>query len=480
MKKLLYIYLIAGVLLIVSCSKSVMDEVNRDRNDAPNVQAINELPNVEVETAFGTTGTDLAWYASVYIEHNAGTFGQLKDADKRTGASASSLFNNSWNSVYDNLMVLNDIIVKCSPEGPEPNNRVTLGIAQLLTAYNLAVTTDVFGQVPWTDALKGTAVMQPKFDKQQDIYETVLFNLLNSAISNLAAPVPTDIKSQLATQDLIYGGDTKLWTKAAWSLKARYFMHLQKITATAVDSVLACIPLGFTSGADALLFTKYDASGSSTLNANPWYQFLYDRGYLSVGKTLYDIMLAHNDPRISTYFYDYDANGVKPAPNGTAEDSQQGSLYSISALSDNPGAPTPMMTYHELLFLKAEAMARKGQDFTSTLKDAVVANFEYHGVDGGADYFDAEVAPKLNTPANALTELLTQKYIAFYESESIETYNDYRRTGVPQLNNPQNVNPNYGFVVRYAYPTSEVANNGKNVPQVSVFKNKVWWAGGTE
>lgn len=478
MSKYKYLGLAVIVALSSSCTKSAMDKVNADRNDAPNVMAINELPTVIVESAFGTAGTDLAWYASVFVEHNAGTFGQLKDADKRTGASAASLFNNNWNSVYDNLMVLNDIIKKCSLDGFESNNRATLGIAQVLTAYNLAIATDMWGQVPWTNAIKGPALLQPKYDKQEDIYKNVLIKYLNDAITNLAAPVPSDIKAQLTSQDLIYGGNTKLWTKAAWSLKARYFMHMQKVVSTAVDSVLACIPFGFSNEGEALLFSKYDANANSTMNTNPWYQFLYDRAYLSVGKTLYDIMNSRKDPRIATYFYDFDSGGVKPAPNGEAEDSQ-GSLYSISALSDNPGAPTPLMTYHELLFLQAEALARKGADYKSALRNAVIANFSFHGTQEGEKYFDSSVTPLL-TSSNGLNELMVQKYIAFYEAESIEAYNDYRRTGIPVLNNPQNNNPNYGFVERYPYPTSEVANNGKNVPQVSVFKNKVWWAGGIE
>lgn len=477
--KYLYSIIITGfVFFLSSCSKSEMDRINTNLNDAKDVQAANELPNVIVESAFGTTGTDIAWYSSVFVEHSAGTFGQLRDADTRSGANVPSLFNNNWNSVYDNLMVLKDIIVKCSPGGQDPDNKVTLGIAQVLTAYNLAITTDMWGQVPWTEAILGTENTQPKYDKQQDIYTNVLFKYLNDAITNLSAPVSVGNKAILAKQDLIYAGNTSKWIKAAWSLKARYFMHMQKVVPSAVDSALACIPKGFQSAGDALIFDKYEPT---SIGENPWFQFFDDRGYLSVGETLYDIMEERNDPRISAYFT-LKSGIVKPAPNGTALQSQQGATYSTSLITDNGRtAPTPLMSYHELLFIQAEALARKGQDFTTALQSAISENYKFHGVAYDAAYYTDEVASRLGTTDDSkLKEILTQKYIAFYEAESIESYNDYRRTRIPQLHNPNNDLANFGFVERFPYPTSEVSNNSAHIPSVNVFKDKIWWAGGTE
>ena len=84
------------------------------------------------------------------------------------------------------------------------------------------------------------------------------------------------------------------------------------------------------------------------------------------------------------------------------------------------------------------------------------------------------------TAGNELKEIITQKYIAFYEFESIEAYNDYRRTGFPVMTNPNNSNPNLGFVNRLPFPTSEVTSNSAHVPVVNIFQDKVWWAGGAK
>ena len=87
----------------------------------------------------------------------------------------------------------------------------------------------------------------------------------------------------------------------------------------------------------------------------------------------------------------------------------------------------------------------------------------------------------LLTAGNELKEILTQKYIGLYEHEAIEAYNDYRR--VPSfltLNNPNNLTSSGGFVWRFPYPTSEISSNSANIPDINVFTDKVWWAGGAE
>lgn len=277
----------------------------------------------------------------------------------------------------------------------------------------------------------------------------------------------------------MYGGNRARWIKAAWSLKARYFLRMEKVVPSAIDSVLNCLPHAFTSADDAFVFDKYEPT---PVGDNPWYQFSYDDGSIAVGKTLYDLMVDRNDPRIDAYFImDAGFGPLEPAPNGTAEQNYFSEVYAFSLLSDQRTAPTPMMTYHELKFIEAEALARKGLPFTTALQAAISASFAFHGATYNSLYYTLEVLPRLGiTTSTQLKEILTQKYIAQYEAESIEVYNDVRRTNIPTLNNPNNNLVNYGFVQRYPYPTSERSSNSAHVPTVNIFQNKIWWAGGTE
>ncbi|MCX6232078.1 MAG: SusD/RagB family nutrient-binding outer membrane lipoprotein [Bacteroidetes bacterium] len=472
-----YLILLLSIVVLSSCTDSIMDDVNKDLNHSSTAEARLLLPSVIVESAFGTTGTDIAWYSSVYIEHSAGTFGQLQTADTRAGCREASLFNNSWNSIYTNLMICKDIMTKCSPTGNEPGNYYCLGIAQLLSAYNLAVLTDMWGQVPWTQALQGSSNYQPAYDKQQNIYNSI-FTLLDASIANFSK---TTNSVNIAKYDLIYGGVISKWKKAAYSLKARYYLRLSNRVGgtTYLDNALTAVTSGFATAADAFIFNKYEATATGE---NPWYQFYYDRSYLAVGKTLYDIMVARNDTnRIKTYFLKAADGTYTPAPNGTAIASQADGTYSLSALTDaGQTAATPLMTFHELKFIEAEARFRKGDAaYKTALQAGVEASFTYNSVTGGTAHYTNDVAPLL-TSGNELKQIITEKYIAFYEFESIEAYNDYRRTGIPTLHNPANNFANYGFVNRLPYPTSEVTSNSAHIPVVDIFKDKVWWAGGTE
>lgn len=476
MKTIKILLIAISVLLVNACSEDIMDDINKDRNNALTMSAQSELPDAILKTAVETTGTDIAWYATVFIEHSAGTWGQSNEADKRIGQEAGSVMNNSWNQLYDLLMILDDIIKKTDPVTGDDNNLYARGIAQILTAYNLAVLTDMWGEVPWTEALKGAANLQPSFDKQSDIYPRIM-TLLDEGIAtmNLVTTFST-------TGDYIFGASSSTakakWIKAANALKARYSLRLTNVDNTAASKALAAIAAGaFTGNADNFVFAKYEATATGE---NPWYQFLNDRSHLSVSKTLYDQMVLRSDPRIPVYFLQ--VGGVyNAAPNGTATQTQ-GGVYSTSAKTANGRtASTPLMTYHELKFIEAEAKFRTSDaTWQASLQQAIEANFQFHGLTAasGTAYFNASVLPLL-TAGNELKEILTQKWIAMYEFEAIEAYNDYRR--VPSfltLNNP--FNSSAGFVWRFAYPTSEESSNSANIPNVNIFSDKVWWAGGSE
>lgn len=466
MKTLKLIILTIFTLSFFSCSEDIMDEINKERNDSENMPAANILPSVIAQSAFESTGTDLAWYATVYCEHSAGTWGQSVNADRRIGQNDASLANNSWNNIYYVMLECKTIIDKTDPtSGSEPDNFWARGIAQVLLAYNLAITTDMWGDVPYTEALQGAINVYPKYDTQESVY-TAIFALLDDAIVNLGK---TTVK--FGANDYIYKGDQNKWIKAAYSLKARYALRLSNKKSDAAATALAAISKGFASATDALVFASFEATATGE---NPWRQFMADRSHLSVGSTLYNLMNERNDPRMALMFSKISGN-YAPAPVGEALQTQ-GGVYSVSLVSEsNRIAPIPLMSYHEFKFIEAEAKFRAGDaTWKDALKAAVTASFAYTKATEGT-YFADVVEPKL-TAGNELNEILTQKYIAMYEYEAMEAYNDYRRTNIPAMKNPNNLTTSGGFVHRFPYALSEVSSNGANVPKVDVFKDKVWWA----
>ncbi len=466
MKTIRIFFLVLIPLLFVACSEKIMDDINKDKNDTEIMPVSNLLPDIILRSAFETAGTDIAWYSTVYIEQSTGTWGQSVDADKRISQNVSSLFNNNWSNVYSVMGSCNDIIKKTDPTtGSEKDNFWARGIAEVLLAYNLSVTTDMWGDVPYSEALKGLDNRKPKYDKQQDLY-VAINALLDGAIADLGYTFTTGKNGKL---DYIYAGDPKQWIKAAYSLKARFALRLINKDPNGAATALTYISKGFASAADALVFNKFEATATGE---NPWSQFMADRSHLSASATLYNYMNERSDPRIANYFTKI-GSAYAPAPSGTALQTQ-GGVYSVSLItSGSKVSPIPLMSYHELKFIEAEAKFKTGDaTWKAALQAAVEAAFTFHGSTIGTYYAD-QVETRL-TAGNELKEIIMQKYIAFYEYEAIEAYNDYRRTGFPTMNNPQNAT--VGFVNRFPYALSEVSNNGANVPSINVFTDKVWWA----
>jgi len=482
MRKILNI-LLSGLLVLAasSCSEDIMDDINENVNDPTDVATKLIITDVITSTAFSITGSDLAFYSSVYIEHNVGIWNQSYNAEIRSGEPISSTtYNNSWNSLYQNLANLKLIINKCSTGGSEEGNYHTLGIAQVLNAYNLAFLTDLWGDAPWSEALQPGVIFTPRLDKQEDIY-AVIFQQLDSAIVNLGKET---VFPSLGAQDFIYGGDKDRWLQFAYGLKARYTMRLSHRTPAYAD-VITYANQSFVS-ADQQCEFNYNASTTFS----PFYRFFTDRDYFGASQSLKDKLDERNDPRANEFWKKHpNAGALEFAPNGNPEQIQ--GRYGISALS-TPTAPTYLLSYHEIEFLKAEAYVRLGGAANlalaeTALRNAVSAAFQKVNVGLTADqataYFDAEVLPKFQ--ADPLKEVMNQKYIAFFEEEAVEAYNDYRRLkamgdNVIVLANPKN---NTQFPLRFTYGASDVTTN-ENVRDAYgdgtyVYTENVWWAGGT-
>ncbi|SHE49731.1 SusD/RagB family nutrient-binding outer membrane lipoprotein [Dysgonomonas macrotermitis] len=524
MKKIkLFIYLLALGLsgsFLTSCSEDTMDGINKNPNNPSNTDAKFMMAELGTSTAFNVVGGDFSFYLASYIEHETGIYNQLYNAEIRSGEpTLGSTFNNVWqNSVYSNIKTAKIIIAKCSEGGAEEGNDITLGAAKVMLAYNAAIITDLFGDAPYTEAgeinADGTPkYMQPKVDKQEDIYKSI-FTHLNEAIV-LFDGSDSGVTGSMGGKDFLYSGNSAKWKKAAYALKARYTMRLLNRSTdktTDLNNILDYINKSFASTADEFKFAQYD--GGSQLN--PLFSFTYSRDYMAASQSLVDKLLERNDPRYNNTFYNFnasinsyeqvtDATKLKIAPNGTPEQLQY--YYSTSLADLAITAPTMLLSYHELLFLKAEALARLGRntEAESALKEAITvafANFENsvnsavnEFVGGDPVTFDADISTKYYTESvkplfdvNPLKEVMIQKYLAFYgaSGESVEAYNDYRRlkaTGENfiTLNNPKNTTQ---FPLRLPYGSDEMTAN-ENVKVLYtdqgnyVYTEPVWWAGGT-
>ncbi|MDR0793699.1 MAG: SusD/RagB family nutrient-binding outer membrane lipoprotein [Chitinophagaceae bacterium] len=519
--KILFGIIGAGAIL-ASCSKKALDNVNANVNNAPDVPAKFILTDAMTATAFNAVGGDANTYVSIYNEYEVGDYEQLYQAETRSGsATVSSTYDNLWQQIYQNIKNLKIAVAKTSPGGAEAGNDVSGGIARVLLAYNLGVLTDLFGDAPYSQVgiltASGTPeYMQPQIDKQQDLYKEINAQL-DSAITLLQGTDGAGTGS-IGAQDLIYGGDASLWTEAAYGLKARYLMHTLFVSTNKtadLNSIVSYTNKSFGSAAEEFVYNQYN--GSNTYN--PFDAYNESRpGDFALSLSLATKFQQLNDPRGNASFGDWDGSQLsiddavaEGAPNGTPNQGQ--TIYPLSIVNFAVTAPTELLSYHELLFLKAEALVRLGktsdalpvlqaaiEDAFAGLNNAINIATPYYGFDTGPglstadadNYFTNYVTPRFK--ANPIQEVMLQKYLAFYGAagESVESFNDYRRllamgensfTGASfvTLANPLNAKKQYPL--RFAYGASDVTTNNNIKTAYGngqyVFTDPVWWAGGT-
>ncbi|MDR0230197.1 MAG: SusD/RagB family nutrient-binding outer membrane lipoprotein [Flavobacteriaceae bacterium] len=488
MKRLKYIVLaiIASTFVLQSCSEDKMDEINENKNNPEFVASRYLIANVATSTSFSVVGSDLAFYTAIYTELLAGVDNQMFRAQTRNGEpQLASTYNNKWNDTYSQLKALKTVIEQCSPGGKEAGNNQALGIAQVLSAYNWAILTDLFGDIPMKEALQPGVIYQPKIDKQEDVYKEI-FRLLDEGIANLQKS--SGQHTLVGTQDIIYKGSNTNWVKAAYGLKARYTMRLSYRKAD-YQAVLDYVDKSFVVASEEM---KVKNSGIPY----PFYQFEKDRGGLASSKSFYDLMKTNDatDPRLVDFFVP-----LKNAQTNTStlvlfdqtesKPNEGKGIYSPSGLSFltdedkiNVENPIFLLSYHELLFLKAEAEARLGKtgEALVTLEQAVKA-----GLTKAQRYKYPTYKPTIDAglSGNALIKKIAQeKYISFFEVESIEAYNDIRRWKAMGEENIPLKNPKE-FPYRLGYGQSDVVSN-ENIKTAFgngsyVYSENVWWAGGT-
>lgn len=453
-----------------------MDDINFNPNNPTDVESKFILTDVMTSSAFNITGADYAFYAACYVEHKVGVYGQMYNAEKRTsGPASSTTYNGEWNSTYRNIYRTNIVIAKCSVGGLEEGNYHALAIAQILKAYNAAILTDLMGDTPFSEACQPGVIFTPKLDTQKSIYDAI-FVLLKDAIVNLDK---TSTFPSMDSQDLIYSGNKNSWKKFAYGLLARYTMRLSNVNQD-YDKVIEYAGKSFDKAEDQCVY-NYDGKNAK----NPLYSFFNDRDYFGASMSLKSKIDSRMDPRDTLFFVMHPtAKTLTFAKNGMPDQVQE--EYGISGLI-NKTTPTYLLSYHELKFLEAEAYMRKtgmNTEAEKALKEGIRAAFVKVGLtETIADtYYTGHVKAKFT--ADMLGEIMNQKYLAFYDDESIEAYNDIRRWKAMGDNKIILAHPVASkFPLRYTYGSSDVTTN-PNVRNAYgdgsyVYTENVWWAGGT-
>ncbi|MEL7588582.1 MAG: SusD/RagB family nutrient-binding outer membrane lipoprotein [Prolixibacteraceae bacterium] len=466
MKNLSYnlFLLIAMAVILASCSMDALDEIDTDPNNPTDVSINLLLPQVQINLVNDLFAGTSARYITTYVEHTANVhLNPMLPEDTNTAL---------WNESYDILMDLKIIIEKGTAEG----NWQHVGTAKVIYAFVLGTLTDIFGDVPYSEALQGSANRNPRYDSQEAIYDA-LFAMLDEAVADLEKTAVTNP----GPNDLLLKGNKAMWLKVAWGLKARYLNRLSNVDpAGSATQALAAVAHSFASPAEGLIFSDY-TNGST--NTNPFSIYEQKQKTYAASLTILQVINSFNgpgyaDPRAERWFKKI--NGILiGAPNGDNITDQTHTVYSgISTVNVLYGAaPQAILTYDEMKFIEAEAHFRLGDrpKANAAYRQAVTAACTRAGL-------TAEQVASYTSQGNVfpddegltLNTIVGQKFLSFFLMQPIEAFNDYRRTGIPALYNTTD-----GVVKRLPYPTGELATNANaptDINNVTIYTKKVWWA----
>lgn len=465
MKQFNYILLI-GLLFIgfSSCSKYL------DKLDNPNLVTDPPLNGLLAQTTYNTG------YNVYRMGYSVSYFTQYQTSSAK--GSDTEVYNEvdystTWTAFYSNMMNIQQMLDKAVATGAFHH----VGVGKIMMAYSLNMLITAFGDVPFSEALKGGDLLIPKFDNQTALHATSI-TLLEEGIVELQK---TGVSLSLdAASDVIHQGNTGAWIKTAQALKARFMNQLTRKASYNANNVLTQLTNAYGSNAD-------DATMTVFRGRSPWNQVAYNNtvllldGWLS--KQFVDALngasFGVEDPRLPliatlTQFGDYRGTPSGAGRIGTGTDDEE-SYLSVNGFYSKGNAPLLLVTFAEMKFIEAEAALRaddKPRSYAAYLA-GIDAHMTKMGVAGPAK------TAYINDPSvsvgeeNITLELIAkEKYVAMFLNP--EAWVDARRFdyNYKDFKLPEGAVLNT-FIRRVAYPTVEFSRNGANVPDISGLDQKL-------
>lgn len=508
-KKLVLVAFSALFLSTASCNNYL--DINEDPN---NIAQENVTPQYILPGA--TTGAyyiqarRLNLFSSLMMNSYAGnsySFG-TPFLDEYSPNVTSTFYSDIWDQTYRPVANFQTIIDFNDPSGKYTKFKA---IAKIMKAYYMQNITDLYGDVPYSEAFKGQANMTPKYDKAEDIYKASILDL-----ENAISLIDTNVGDSPESTDIVFGGEMNKWTAFANTLKLRYLVRMSNVTgdmANYRDQKLATLKNVSFSDTDVLLNPGYSSSSDAQQNPAANYYVYSSSGTRPQNYTLVvpsehmAISLNGNSENSSLPIYQKFNNivdgrsgrmftlidgkvegvrqGATPGQPGaesgrTVSRLGQGIIIGAESALTKPDIINKSSSKSGVLMSKAEIkflLAEESLRYPSVISGAethftqgIEASYTYLGASGSSSYITAigNVAG-LGYVGNfnqKLEAIMTQKWIALTGVNPEQSYFDYTRTGYP-------ITPLSTIAIkdnkpnRLVYPNSEYVANSANVPQMS-------------
>ncbi len=401
----------------------------------------------------------------------------------------------------------------------EDENSVNyIALTRLLRLISVQQTTDVFGDMPLTQAYKSSS---PKYDTQESIYQWMeneaneLIELFNNPDVYKNTNRPMDIKT-----DRVFGGDMTKWKQLVFAIQARILLRKIPNISTDVSTcnkIISAAETALTGWSDP----KYKFDGGSSVEkncmwgrnnkpVNSWESRQNDLNGAIPSKFFMENILGYNagtdnatDPRLA-YIMKKRANDIGEVKFRYLEsNSGMPASHKIEWYPDmyenvmcNDTSTIILFTRGELHFIISEAAYWAGDKIKAVdhLKNGIQYHMNRLKVPGSA--INAFLENPVLVPGTSnitISHIMRQKYIAMYLQP--ELWNDLRRYGYsndvnnrkydnvvvyPGLRRPHNLYEAYWagtehWIQRLNYdPETEEKYNRNELIRLGAFRNHEW------
>ena len=455
-------------------------------------QEINTNPNAPVDVQASLLFRQVQWDFAERMSYEGFVAGSLLgqyftaidfNLFDRHSLSEPQFGGNPWDFLYTNLRD-NEIVLQKALNNPA--FAVYEGPARILKAYMAQSLTDLFGDVPYTQAVLGkSGTIAPIYDEQEQIYtgaDGILDQLEKgiTALQEYQGAIPLE-------GDIIFGGDLKAWERFANSLKIKVLMRLSN--RISVDNALQAI---YDSGnfiQDNSQNASFDFTPGPPNNFRMSTARVGDYNLYIMSLTMQEVLENLEDPRREVFFRPTGNNAMvyKGLLNGP--DASQLSIsvsdFSLSGKIFREEAQqldANYMNAAETYFFLAEAAAKGflNADAQALYEQGVQLAFAYWQSELPLEYLQSGAAAYGQNGADPVEQILTQKWLNNI-GNAYEGWIEFRRTGFPRLKTISASLNNNLIPARMPYPTTEETLNNNNYTQAATATNgnsinaRVWW-----
>lgn len=485
--------ILSALLLSTSCKKQL--DINTDPNNPSLDQGTPRLimPAV-VASAAGRIGGQLAILGGIWSQFytQATTSNQYKNIDAFN--LTKSDFNGDWNELFSGSLNDANFVIQKSKEQKDWNYYL-MGVT--MKAYTYQVLVDLYDQVPYTDAFKGAANLQPKFDNGYEVYKDLLIQLDDALSKNFSAST----NSIPGTTDLIFPASDATWGVDNWiafanTLKLKMYLRMAYAKPAEAEAGIKAM---YTAGAS---FLTKDASMNVFVDqenkSNPFYEYNFRKlntdANLRASETFMSWLKANNDPRIASYYFNTTGSTTAFSSINQGDFLNTSTTFNTASKSKVLATdPVDFISAAESDFLQAEALERyfSGAGAQAKYESGVTKAFSRLGY-SAASYIASGGAYAYPTGnfEQKLEAIITQKRASMPGSHSLEAFFERNRTGYPVISSVYSTSGAYvagqlvyplngvtvgnAFPRRLIFPDSERSKNS-NTPTEKAITEKVWW-----